>query len=299
MKKILFLFAITALTFTACKKDEGCMDKAASNYDSSAEKDDGSCKYEILSAPAEIVDRTYDNEVTSSNTTTTNTTTTTTTTTVPDTVTTIVKDTVVSKVKYGDGVTDVQGNTYSTVIIGSQEYMASNLKVTKLNDGTPITYEIDRENWYKTTSPAYAYLNNDASMAIAQDYGVLYNFYTIKTDKLCPVGFHVPTITELNALYDYLISQGHIGETATVLVNETYGFSGKFAGSIVQSSEYNQSNQTTVFEEGTGEFWSSTEGGGGSIKYVEGRSIGGPNNPKFFDTRYSLFEGHSVRCIKN
>ena len=49
--------------------------------------------------------------------------------------------------------TDIDGNKYRTVIIGTQEWMVENLKTTKLNDGTPLNYaSIDHIPW-KLLSP--------------------------------------------------------------------------------------------------------------------------------------------------
>lgn len=41
----MFLGLASATAFTACKKKEGCTDNTATNYDASAEKNDGSCVY--------------------------------------------------------------------------------------------------------------------------------------------------------------------------------------------------------------------------------------------------------------
>ena len=45
MKKLLYLFLAVSFIFTACKKEEGCTDAIATNYNADAEDDDGSCTY--------------------------------------------------------------------------------------------------------------------------------------------------------------------------------------------------------------------------------------------------------------
>ena len=47
MKKILYLFLTVSLVFSSCKKEEGCKDAQATNYNADAEEDDGSCLYNI------------------------------------------------------------------------------------------------------------------------------------------------------------------------------------------------------------------------------------------------------------
>lgn len=98
-------------------------------------------------------------------------------------------------------VADIDGNSYKTVQIGGQVWMAENLKVTRLNDGTPIRNVIYGVEWVNT--PAYSWYNNNASV-YAADYGALYNWIAVYTGKLCPSGWHVPADYEWGVLTAYL-----------------------------------------------------------------------------------------------
>ena len=88
-----------------------------------------------------------------------------------------------------DAITDIDGNFYNIVRIGTQVWMAENLKTTKYNDGSAIANVTDNATWDALTSPAYSwYDNNIANKAI---YGALYNWYAVETGRLCPVGWRV------------------------------------------------------------------------------------------------------------
>lgn len=110
----------------------------------------------------------------------------------------------------GKTITDIQGNVYKTVVIGDQEWMAENLKTTLYSDGSPILTGLDNSQWQNTTSGAYAIyphasidgLNSEAE--VLQAYGVLYNWYAVETDMLCPTGWRVPSILDWTALANYL-----------------------------------------------------------------------------------------------
>ena len=104
-------------------------------------------------------------------------------------------------VSYGT-VTDINGNAYKTVNIGSQTWMAENLKTTKYNDGTTIPHVPGISGWKILESPAYCWYNNlDENKDLS---GAHYNWYTVSTGKLCPAGWHVPTDQEWTILTDYL-----------------------------------------------------------------------------------------------
>jgi len=89
-------------------------------------------------------------------------------------------------------VTDVDGNDYPVVSIGTQFWMAENLKTTKLSDETMIPLVSEDQEWNRLTSPGYSWYNNDQSNN-GEIYGALYNWYTVSTGNLCPSGWHVPT----------------------------------------------------------------------------------------------------------
>jgi uncharacterized protein (TIGR02145 family) len=98
---------------------------------------------------------------------------------------------------------DVEGNTYSIVTIGTQVWMAENLKTTTLNNSTPIDNVTDNAAWAALATPAYCWYNNDEATNKPL-YGALYNWFTINTGNLCPSGWHVPTDGEYGTLELYL-----------------------------------------------------------------------------------------------
>ena len=91
-------------------------------------------------------------------------------------------------------ITDIEGNSYPVVKIGTQYWMAANLATTRYNDGTPITRMDDAEMWTNngtTRTDAYCYPNGES--ANVGRYGLIYNYYAVATNKLCPEGWHIPT----------------------------------------------------------------------------------------------------------
>jgi uncharacterized protein (TIGR02145 family) len=97
---------------------------------------------------------------------------------------------------------DNDWNSYRTVKIGKQLWMAENLKTTKFNDGTAIPIIFNDKVWSSLETPGYCLYNNNAGR-FKNKYGVLYNGYTVSTGKLCPVGWHVPDVEEWTTLTDY------------------------------------------------------------------------------------------------
>jgi uncharacterized protein (TIGR02145 family) len=99
--------------------------------------------------------------------------------------------------------TDQEGNTYKTIQIGTQVWMAENLKTTKYRNGTPISIITDNTQWANNTTGAFCSYNN--STINDCPYGKLYNWYAVNnTNQLCPTGWHVPTDAEWTTLTDFL-----------------------------------------------------------------------------------------------
>lgn len=96
-------------------------------------------------------------------------------------------------------IADIDGNQYSIVMIGSQTWMAENLKTTKYNDNTQIPNVTDNLAWSNRTTHAFSWYNNDEAYSKPL-YGALYNWYAVESGKLCPTGWHVPTDAEYNMM---------------------------------------------------------------------------------------------------
>lgn len=110
----------------------------------------------------------------------------------------------------GTGVTDIDGNSYETVIIGNQEWMAENLKTSSYSNGESILNipDSDTSNYYDfsyqtITSGAWTYYKGN--YLYENPYGKLYNWYAVEDARnLCPAGWDIPTSEQVNQLYEYL-----------------------------------------------------------------------------------------------
>ena len=122
-------------------------------------------------------------------------------------------------------VVDKDTNNYHVVKIGDQSWMEENLKTTKYRDGTSIPLVLNNMEWSNLTTPSYSWYSNSKE-SFKDPYGAIYNGYTIGTGKLCPIGWHVPTVDEWGSMIDYLMIndfayQGEPGAIAKSLASKT------------------------------------------------------------------------------
>ena len=101
-------------------------------------------------------------------------------------------------------VTDINGNVYPTVNIGSQTWMQKNLNVSKYKNGDVLPQVTDATQWANLTTGAWCWYNNDSS-TYGATYGKLYNWYAVNDSRgLAPDGWRVPSESEWNVLVNYL-----------------------------------------------------------------------------------------------
>ena len=196
-------------------------------------------------------------------------------------------------------VTDIDGNVYSTVVIGTQVWMVENLKATRYRNADLIQNITDSTQWnmYLNTG-AYCNYRNDISYA--NTYGHLYNWYAVNDSRnIAPAGWHVPSNVEWTTLTSFLgsnVAGGKLKEAGTVhwaspntgATNETGftalpgGYREGFYGTFEWITNYLYS-------------WSSTE-------VDESNAWFGLMGYNFGDLSEGIYEkifGFSVRCMKD
>lgn len=196
--------------------------------------------------------------------------------------------------------TDVDGNVYKTVTIGSQIWMAENLRTTKYRTGvligttTPILLDVSGQ-----ASPKYqwSYGGNENNVAT---YGRLYTWYAATDSRgLCPTGWHLPSDAEWTTLSNTLggdnIAGGKMKEVGTThwanpnvgATNES-GFTALSSGYFVQGVFYDLGSAG-------GGWWSSTEANATNANY---RACG-VTHTQLFKANVGKYVGWSVRCLKD
>ena len=107
-----------------------------------------------------------------------------------------------NQIRFSTSASDIDGNVYRTIIIGTQLWMQSDLKTTKFNDNSSIPNVTLAADWMSLSSPGYCWYDNNPSYG--STYGILYNWFTVETGRLCPSGWDVPTDIEFKTLEIFL-----------------------------------------------------------------------------------------------
>lgn len=197
----------------------------------------------------------------------------------------------------GETVTDLNGNLYHSVKIGTQVWMLENLRTSRFRNGDSIRYATMNVSWF-TTLPKFCYYNNDT--ANAKTYGALYNWFAAADSRgIAPAGWHVPTQQEWKTLLDYCggadFAGGKLKSTGfTYWKSPNYGatnetdFSALPAGSRDCNGEFGGLGSATVF-------WTSSESISTMAYYtdLQYNTIQSVNAPG------DKYYGRSIRCIKD
>ena len=190
-------------------------------------------------------------------------------------------------------VTDIDGNSYKTVIIGTQEWMAENLKVTHYRNGDPITNITDNTQWVNNrTQGAWCSYNNDA--ANKTTYGLLYNFYAIADSRgICPTGWHVPSDSEWNTLIEYLGGADIAGYKLKKVGENIDSDNSSGFNALLGGRKFYYDGQFLHLK-GEDAWWSST----GDESYAWTRFL--YSTEKSIHREESLnYSGLSIRCVKD
>jgi uncharacterized protein (TIGR02145 family) len=213
-------------------------------------------------------------------------------------------------------VPDIDGNTYNTVLIGTQCWTKENLKVTKYNDGTAIPLNATggssgtSGSWAATTGAYTIYGNESSTGANATNYGFLYNWYAAKGiatalsttyKNICPTGWHVPTDAEWTTLETYLnnvVPTGSVGgkmkSTSSLWTSPNTG-ADNTSGFTALPGGYRNSDGSFYNIRFSAFFWSATESGY-SVAWYRYLYDGSSNVSR---NSYQKQLGASIRCLKD
>lgn len=201
-----------------------------------------------------------------------------------------------------DPVTDVDGNVYKTITIGTQTWMAENLKTTHYRDGSLIANVTDSAAWAGLVTGGYCDYANDPVNGI--NYGHLYNGYAVSnTSSIAPTGWHVPSDTEWTTLSEFLggvdVAGGRLKDAKSdafswkspnVGATNEIGFSALPGGYRHNRGNFYQKNDY-------GHWWSSSAIATTNNAMSRGLIYNTGNLLKYFG--FDKGNGFSVRCVKD
>jgi len=193
---------------------------------------------------------------------------------------------------------DGDGNVYDTVRIGTQTWLAEDLKTTKYNNGVSIPLVTDDTQWASMSSAAFCWYGNNPDLK--ENYGALYNWYAARVSFLCPLGYRVPTNEDWITLIDYLGGEEIAGDKLKATGSQ-FWHSGSYATNesgftAMPGGERNSNDGTFNGIRSGGRWWSTYSWSYDNYAYL-----------LRIDYKYSSANiavwfkkaGFSVRCVKD
>ena len=195
-------------------------------------------------------------------------------------------------------VLDYDGNQYSYVTIGTQQWLLQNLKTTHYNDGTPIPNLTADGDWIADTTGAYCWYNNDVSFKT--EYGAFYNWYAAtNAHNLAPTGWQVPSYNDWVTLYTYLggstVAGGKMKEVGLAhWTNPNIGASNESGFTAIAGGERQASSANMG---ALAEWWCTNQG----LFPTEGRAFLINHNDSFLAAASTelKFYGFNIRCMRD
>jgi uncharacterized protein (TIGR02145 family) len=202
-------------------------------------------------------------------------------------------------------VIDADGNSYTYVQIGTQQWFIENLKTTKYADGTAIPTGLNNANWILEDGTvghdgAYAQVNNDAGNKAV--YGLLYNFHAVNNARgLAPTGWRVPTRADNIVLSTFLggdlVAGGKLKEMGISHWIGNFGATDEVGFKAVGSGWRNELGNFAAINQYC-YLWTSDYTYPAEFKAAE-REINAPNTEFIAENAYLCVYGLSVRCMRD
>ncbi|NOU18566.1 MAG: hypothetical protein HOO91_13505 [Bacteroidales bacterium] len=204
--------------------------------------------------------------------------------------------------KYGT-MADQDGNIYKTIAIGTQVWIAENLRTTKYRNGEAIPNVTGNAEWASLTTGAYCYYNNTKDIDSIATFGGLYNWYTVSDSRgLAPKGWHVPTDADWTTLVTFLgggdltLGNSIAGDMLKEVGNAhwySYPANNSSGFTALPGGWRNYNNARFNYIRSEGVWWSAT-----GVYYAYFFSLDCCASNVFWAINYPQY-GYSVRCLRD